>query len=176
MALASRPGQPGIRWRDHTASEASTNDAAVLNGARRAEVAGEDLGLADRLVREETVGGLGVGPVLAGQGDGRADRACHLHEELAQPPAQTFVLERRARDLLVYPGSGIPAGTIHRAPGLCVSVPDNGSRPGRSAQAQGCIPQMWVIGSGRQRLPSSCRSGMPSVAPRTPSKRTAASR
>jgi hypothetical protein len=32
MALASRPGQPGIRWRDHTASEASTNDAAVLNG------------------------------------------------------------------------------------------------------------------------------------------------
>src|SRR3954462_13276967 len=32
MALASRPGRPGIRRRDHTASEASTNDAAVLNG------------------------------------------------------------------------------------------------------------------------------------------------
>src|SRR4051795_1523498 len=115
--------------------------------AGRAEMAGEDLGLADRLVREEAVGGLGIGPILTGQGDGRADRACHPREELAQPPAQTFVLERRARELLVYPGSGIPAGTIHRAPGLCVSVPDNGSRPGRSAQAQGCIPQMWVIGS-----------------------------
>ncbi len=51
--------------------------------ARRAEMAGEDPGLADRLVREEAVGGLGVGPVLACQGDGRTDRARHLHEELA---------------------------------------------------------------------------------------------
>src|SRR5947209_4844024 len=32
MALASRPGRPGVCRRDHTASEASTNDAAVLNG------------------------------------------------------------------------------------------------------------------------------------------------
>ena len=38
--------------------------------ARRVEMAGEDLGLADRLVREEAIGGLGVGPVLAGRGIG----------------------------------------------------------------------------------------------------------
>src|SRR4051794_15960811 len=43
MALASRPGQPGIRWCDHTASEASTNDAAVLNRRiREIWVAGAD--------------------------------------------------------------------------------------------------------------------------------------
>ena len=117
-------------------------------------MAGEDLGLADRLVREKATGGLGVGPVLTGQGDGRTNRVCQLHEELAQPPAQPFVLERRARELLVYPGGGMPAGTIHRAPGLYVSVLDNTLRPGRSAQAQSCIPQMWVIGRSRQRLPS----------------------
>ena len=51
--------------------------------ARRVEMAGEDLGLADRLVREEAIGGLGVGPILAGQRDGRTNRACHLLEELA---------------------------------------------------------------------------------------------
>src|SRR3954451_10879393 len=69
-----------------------------------------------------------------------ADRACHLHEELAQPPAQTFVLERRARELLVYPGSGIPTGTIHRAPGLCVSVPDNDPRPRSFSSSPGLHP------------------------------------
>src|SRR5688572_15245896 len=57
------------------------------------------------------------------------NRACHLLEELAQPPAQPFVLERRAGEFLVYPGRGIPAGTIHRAPGRYVSVLDNASRP-----------------------------------------------
>ena len=80
-------------------------------------------------------------------GKGRADRVCHLHEELAQPPAQTFVLERRASEFLVYPGGGIPAGMIHRAPDPYVSVLDNASRPDRSAQAHACSPQMWVIAS-----------------------------
>ena len=115
--------------------------------ARRVEMAGEDLGLADRLVREEAIGSLGVGPVLACQRDGRTDRVRQLHEELAQPPAQTFVLERRAGEFLLYPGGGIPARTIHRAPDLYVSVLDNASRPGRSAQAHSCTPQMWVIAS-----------------------------
>src|SRR5215208_7704802 len=96
----------------------------------RVEMAGEDLGLADRLVRQEAIGGLGVGPVLACQRDGRTDRVRQLHEKLAQPPAQTFVLERRAGEFLVYPGGGIPARMIHRAPGLYLSVLDNASRPG----------------------------------------------
>src|SRR5918994_1506678 len=132
--------------------------------ARRAEMAGEDLGLADRLVRQEAIGGLGVGPVLTGQGDGRTDRACHPREELAQPPAQPFILERRASEFLVYPGGGIPAGTIHRAPGPYVSALDNASRPGRSAQVHGCTLPMWVIASPRQRLPRSLQVVLGQVA------------
>src|SRR3954447_10534192 len=88
----------------------------------------------------------------------RTDRVRHLHEKLAQPLAQTFVLERRAGEFLVYPGGGIPAGTIHRAPDRYVSVLDNASRPGRSPQAHSCTPQMWVIARLRHRLPL-CTAG-----------------
>ena len=70
---------------------------------RRVEMAGEDLGLADRCVGQETIGGLGVGPVLACQGKRRADGICYLDEELAQPPAQALVFERRAGEFLVNP-------------------------------------------------------------------------
>jgi hypothetical protein len=70
---------------------------------RRSEMAGEDLGLADRLVGQETIGGLGIGPVLACQRKRLADRSRHPREELAQSSAQALVLERRAGEFLVNP-------------------------------------------------------------------------
>jgi hypothetical protein len=44
-------------------------------------------------------------------------------------------------------------------------VLDKTLRPGRSAQAQGCIPQMWVIASLRRRLQRMQPAPGPKAAP-----------
>src|SRR4028119_1821359 len=93
--------------------------------------------------------GAPTGPALRTRRSRRPPRG-RATEERAEPPAEPFVLERRAGEFLVHPGGGIPTGTIHRAPGPYVSVLDNASRPGRSAQAHACTPQMWVIARAEQ--------------------------
>src|SRR3954453_8176547 len=95
--------------------------------SRRAEVAGEDLAFADPVIGEEAVGRLGVGPVLAGEGDAPAHRAPHPDEQRTQPSAQPLVGEPASGDLAIDPGIRV-AGHRHlpdpprcqRARGLAV--------------------------------------------------------
>src|ERR1700688_4110434 len=60
---------------------------------RRLEMARKDLLLADSLLGEESVSGLGVGPVLAGHGDGFADALGEPFPQAPEPLSQTYVLK-----------------------------------------------------------------------------------
>src|SRR3954447_20434769 len=114
--------------------------------AGRAEVAAEDLALADPVVGEETVGRLGGGPVLAGERDALPYRARHLGEQRAQPSAQPLVGEPASRDLVVDPGIRVARHRHLPEPPRCQRIRD---RP-RSA-GYGPLPnsrheqRMWVI-------------------------------
>jgi hypothetical protein len=81
-------------------------DRALRRGkplARRLEVAGQDLGLADALVGEEAVGGLGVGPVLAREGQAAADGAVHTLDQPGQALPQARVGEGAAGEFVLPP-------------------------------------------------------------------------
>ena len=81
--------------------------------ARRLEVAGEDLRLADPIIGEEAVGGLRVGPVLAHEGQAAADRAVHPLDQLAQALAQARIGEGASGELALPPRS---CRRVHGAP------------------------------------------------------------
>src|SRR4051794_17285406 len=121
--------------------------------AGRAEVAAEDLALADPVVGEETVGRLGGGPILAGERDALPHRARHLGEQRAQPSAQPLVGEPASRDLVVDPGIRVARHRHLPEPPRCQRIRD---RP-RSA-GYGPLPnsrheqRMWVIESPTGRI------------------------
>src|SRR5579872_846197 len=71
---------------------------------RRLEMAGENLLLADSLVGEETVSGLGAGPVLAGHGNGFADSFGEPFQQGPEPLSQTHVRKSAFRQFTVQPG------------------------------------------------------------------------
>jgi len=87
--------------------------------ARRLEVAGQDLGLADAIVGQEPIGGLGRRPVLAGHRQALADRPAHPFEQHAKPLAEPLVGERAAREFGVQPR----LRSSHRHLAACESVP-----------------------------------------------------
>ena len=71
---------------------------------RRLEMASENLLLADSLIGEESVSGLGAGPVLAGHGDGFADSLGEPFQQGPEPLAQTHVRKSAFRQFIVKPG------------------------------------------------------------------------
>jgi hypothetical protein len=56
-----------------------------------AEMSGQDESLIDTTVAEESVRGLGSGPILAGHGDGGANPLAQIAEELSQASFQSLV-------------------------------------------------------------------------------------
>ena len=67
------------------------------------EVPGQDEALIDSLVAEESIGGLGGGPVLAGHRDGGADPPSQVAEELCQARLEPLVGELAAIQLAIHP-------------------------------------------------------------------------
>jgi hypothetical protein len=63
----------------------------------------QDRTFVDRRVRKESVGRLGVGPILAGQGNGLTERAIQLAHQLAQPFAEASIAKSSAIDFRVDP-------------------------------------------------------------------------
>ena len=65
------------------------------------EVAGQDLSLADAIVVEEAVSGLGGGPILAGQRQACSDCSAELFQEPPQPLAQPCIGKGRTGQFLI---------------------------------------------------------------------------
>src|SRR4051812_36065717 len=115
------------------------------------EVAGQDLRLADPIIVEEAISGLGGGPVLAGQRQARSHRPAELLQEPPQPLAQPRIGKGRSGEFLIEPRGAFE----HRIHGTPPSewVPNTESRPSHVAQAEVALaPEMWVIESARPRL------------------------
>lgn len=71
--------------------------------SRRRKVASEDVRFADSIVAKETLGRLGVGPVLAGPRRSGAYLPRQLLQQLSRPLAVTHILKRPSHNLIVYP-------------------------------------------------------------------------
>lgn len=67
--------------------------------ARRLEVAGQDLRLADAITVQEPILRLGRRPILAGHRKALADRLAHPLEKRAKPLAEPLDSKRASRDL-----------------------------------------------------------------------------
>lgn len=100
------------------------------------KVTGENLLLADPIIRKETIGSLGVGPVLARQRNAGSHGALHALHKLAQPLAQTLVRKPTFGNLTIKPCVCLN-GTVLRD-----SVPDD--KESRMIHAP---QEMWVIES-----------------------------
>jgi hypothetical protein len=68
------------------------------------EMAGQQGGFADALVGEEPVSGLGVGPVLANQGDAFADPRRQLLQQHSKALFQPHIPELACEQFLLNPG------------------------------------------------------------------------
>ena len=69
---------------------------------RRFEVPCKNLSFADTLVGEKTIGGLGIGPVLANQRDALADTAPQRKQE-SESLAQPLIPEHASRQFPFHP-------------------------------------------------------------------------
>src|SRR5690606_2496839 len=111
--------------------------------ARRQEVTGKDLLLADALIGKEAIGCLGISPVLAGQRNARTHGALHSLHELAEPFAQTLIRKPTTGKLTTKP---CVCRSVHGTV-LRDSVPDKESRAIHAEQ------ELWVIESRRRGRP-----------------------
>lgn len=75
------------------------------------EVTSQDRVLAEPITREEAVGSLRIGPVLASQRQGRAHRPLELVQQSPQPVATALVAERAPSQFGINPR--YPAGSSH---------------------------------------------------------------
>ena len=89
---------------------------SVANGgnalARGAEMPSQDVSLADALVAEESIGRLGVGPVLADERDALAGGLGELSQQRSQPPGQANVLEDALVQLPINPAAVLDLGVL----------------------------------------------------------------
>lgn len=82
---------------------------------RGREVPAQDDALIDPRVIEEPVGGLGRGPVLAGQRHGRADPVTQVAEQFPQPRFQPLIGEDAVTQLVFHPGVHVRALLGHNS-------------------------------------------------------------
>src|SRR5438874_1530765 len=86
---------------------------------------GENVRLADPVVGEKTICGLGISPVLAHQRDALAHGAPDLRHQFAEPLIQALVDKTAASKLAIKPCVVFP---VHRHRSSRESVPDKESR------------------------------------------------
>ena len=91
----------------------------------RLKMTGENVRLADPVVGEKTICGLGISPVLAHQRDALADGAPDLRHQFAEPLIQALVDKTAASKLAIKPCVVFP---VHRHRSSRESVPDEESR------------------------------------------------
>ena len=75
---------------------------------RRLKVTGQDVRLADSVVREKAIGRLGVGPILADQWNALAHGAPDLRHQFMKPLVQTLVGKTAASEFANNPRVGSP--------------------------------------------------------------------
>src|SRR4051794_3803620 len=111
--------------------------------------------LADPLAREEAVGSLRVGPVLAGQRQRRAHRALESMQQPSQSITQALVAERTAGQFSVDPGClvGVVGHTRTAGARLSVRARHRSFTPRDLAASYGIIPR---IASSRARAGPKC--------------------
>jgi hypothetical protein len=71
-------------------NETSSGGGAITS---RSEMAGQNVGFADPVIREEAIGSLGVGPILADQWNTLPHGAPHLSQQFAEPFAKPRILK-----------------------------------------------------------------------------------
>ena len=91
----------------------------------RLKMTGENVRLADPVVGEKTICGLGISPVLAHQRDALAHGAPDLRHQFAEPLIQALVDKTAASKLAIKPCVVFP---VHRHRSSRESVPDKESR------------------------------------------------
>src|SRR5258708_32679236 len=82
---------------------------------RRLKVTGQNVRLADPVIGEKAIGGLGVGPILANQRNALRHGAPELRQQFSEPLVQTLVREAAASKLAIKPCARRPVHW-HRAP------------------------------------------------------------
>ena len=90
-------------------------DGGIRGGksfARRLKVPGQNVRFSDALIRQKTIGSLGVCPILANQGNALAGAFGELLEEFSESLVESEVSERAAGDLAIDPGLGSGGGSV----------------------------------------------------------------
>lgn len=154
------------------------------------KMAAQDVGFIDTFVREKSIRGLGVRPVLARERQTSADRAADVGKQRLESPSEPFILEGAVDGLLIDPLSCFTltcfiAGSArsrrpfmvfrsHRAPAIANQVLDKESQPIPATQEllrrcdSATHAQLWVIES----LTGGLRRTPVKVARRSPARET----
>jgi hypothetical protein len=105
---------------------------------RLLEMTTEDLRFADPVIREEAVGRLSVGPVLAGQRKALSHRTFHPFKQLAEALAQALIRKGASGQLVIQPGACSSVHghlTLRRFGARQRTMPDSGGATRRRVSA-----------------------------------------
>ena len=80
--------------------------------ARGLKVSSKNLRFGDAVVGQKTIGGLGVGPVLANQRNALADAIGELLEKFSESLVESGVSELAADKFTIDPGLGLGGGGV----------------------------------------------------------------